>query len=736
MIDPVDVKRSYRFEQGFTFELNLWGDSDELRQAFVDKRDAVPRLTAPPSRAVPDRLAASAASGAGASKARARPREQQAKMGETIATRFGVEVARADRAADDRRDRAAARRGSRRPTSLAHALHRPTRTSARATRTASRSATSGAALHRDFSQPARPRRDPPRRGRRRRAARLVQRRSASPRSRTAAARRSSAASSATSTTTYRGAVSIDLRALDQVLEVDRDVARGAHPGRHLRARARGPAPAARPDAAPLPAVVRVLDPRRLARDPIGRSLRDAAHAHRRLRRVDPRGHAARRVGEPAPARFGRGAVARPDAARLRGHRSASSPRRGCACRTGPTFRASATARFSTFLGGTEAARAIAQSGLHPANCRLARPARGAAHRHRRPRRHAPAPRVRVGRPPARRVDRPRGRVRARLRRAHRRRRDRRSADEADTGAREGAAGSWRNAFIRAPYTRDALVGLGMISETFETACTWDRFETLHENVTTAVLDTARGRGRVARGDHVPLHARVPRRPGAVLHRARDRHRAASSSRSGRRSRPRPPTRSSQSRRHDHAPPRGRARPPALVRPPATRAVRGRAPRRQGRDRPRRHPQPGRADRPMSDADVPGGDLRPGRRRVPVAVRGVRRVRPRQRPRAGHGARAHQTSSETGAWAALERGELTMDDFFVALEAEAAAAGFALDGARLMGMIGRRSARGPRWRARSARIRERGLRTAALTNNWPNADPNAPSAERHHARRST
>src|SRR5207253_1045333 len=53
-----------------------------------------------------------------------------------------------------------------------------------------------------------------------------------------------------------------------------------------------------------------------------------------------------------------------------------------------------------------------------------------------------------------------------------------------TGAREGAAGSWRNAFIRAPYTRDAVVGLGMISETFETACTWDRFETLHEAVTT------------------------------------------------------------------------------------------------------------------------------------------------------------------------------------------------------------------------------------------------------------
>ncbi|WP_067469674.1 enoyl-CoA hydratase family protein [Actinomadura macra] len=34
-IDPVDVKRSYRFEQGFTFELNLVGAGDEHRDAFV-----------------------------------------------------------------------------------------------------------------------------------------------------------------------------------------------------------------------------------------------------------------------------------------------------------------------------------------------------------------------------------------------------------------------------------------------------------------------------------------------------------------------------------------------------------------------------------------------------------------------------------------------------------------------------------------------------------------------------
>ncbi len=38
-IDPVDVNRSYRFEQGFTFELNLSGISDEARAAFIEKRD-------------------------------------------------------------------------------------------------------------------------------------------------------------------------------------------------------------------------------------------------------------------------------------------------------------------------------------------------------------------------------------------------------------------------------------------------------------------------------------------------------------------------------------------------------------------------------------------------------------------------------------------------------------------------------------------------------------------------
>jgi enoyl-CoA hydratase len=38
-IDPIDVKKSYRYEQGFTFELNLSGVSDEARDAFVAKEE-------------------------------------------------------------------------------------------------------------------------------------------------------------------------------------------------------------------------------------------------------------------------------------------------------------------------------------------------------------------------------------------------------------------------------------------------------------------------------------------------------------------------------------------------------------------------------------------------------------------------------------------------------------------------------------------------------------------------
>jgi len=100
-------------------------------------------------------------------------------------------------------------------------------------------------------------------------------------------------------------------------------------------------------------------------------------------------------------------------------------------------------------------------------------------------------------------------------------------ESAGAGARDGAAGAWRSAFLGAPYLRDALVGLGMISETFETAVTWDRFEAFHAAVTAATEDAVRrvcGAGTVTcRFTHAypdgpaPYYTvMAPARPGSQL----------------------------------------------------------------------------------------------------------------------------------------------------------------------------------------------------------------------------
>ncbi|MGI9030061.1 MAG: FAD-linked oxidase C-terminal domain-containing protein, partial [Ilumatobacteraceae bacterium] len=59
---------------------------------------------------------------------------------------------------------------------------------------------------------------------------------------------------------------------------------------------------------------------------------------------------------------------------------------------------------------------------------------------------------------------------------------------AAAGRGDDAVGSWRAAFLRAPYQRNVLVRCGIIAETFETACTWDAFPALHAGVTAAVED--------------------------------------------------------------------------------------------------------------------------------------------------------------------------------------------------------------------------------------------------------
>ena len=183
--------------------------------------------------------------------------------------------------------------------------------------TARRSATSYATCTGDLDARPRPRRPAAHRAGRGRPARLVQQGGRRRRSPTAAAARSWAASSRASTAPRSR---LDLGALDQVLEIDTDEPRRPDPGRRLRPAPRGPAPAARPDPAALPAVVRVLHPRRLAGHPGRWSLRHPLHPHRRPHRVDAGGHAGRASSESRrlPG-VGRRAVAGPAVPRLRGH---------------------------------------------------------------------------------------------------------------------------------------------------------------------------------------------------------------------------------------------------------------------------------------------------------------------------------------------------------------------------------------------------------------------------------
>lgn len=67
--------------------------------------------------------------------------------------------------------------------------------------------------------------------------------------------------------------------------------------------------------------------------------------------------------------------------------------------------------------------------------------------------------------------------------------------------RDGAVAGWRDAFLRAPYLRDTFVAIGVLSETFETAITWDGFpafdRAVRERVTTALHDAC-GTGSVTR----------------------------------------------------------------------------------------------------------------------------------------------------------------------------------------------------------------------------------------------
>jgi alkyldihydroxyacetonephosphate synthase len=164
----------------------------------------------------------------------------------------------------------------------------------------------------------------------------------------------------------------------------------------------------------------------------------------------------------------------------------------------PEFKSSVSVEFSDFKQAADAVRAISQSGLYPSNCRLLDAAEaeltgagdGSAHLlilgFESPDHPVDASMDRAlefardhgGTPSAvRTTSPPTGRKQSYTDRN-------RPVSDGEGG---GAVDQWRGAFLLAPYLRDTFVACGVLSETFETAVTWDRFEEFQATV----METAR-----------------------------------------------------------------------------------------------------------------------------------------------------------------------------------------------------------------------------------------------------
>ena len=152
----------------------------------------------------------------------------------------------------------------------------------------------------------------------------------------------------------------------------------------------------------------------------------------------------------------------------------------------PSHRAGRAVRFASFLAGAEAVRTVVHAGLRPANCRLI-DALEAAQTDAGDGQHAV---LVLG---FESTDHPVEHDLARaleLCRAHGG-----EPDEPAAGTGSGA-GAWREAFLRMPYLRDMLVRLGILSDTFETAITWERLPAFHEAVVGATRAALGERSRV------------------------------------------------------------------------------------------------------------------------------------------------------------------------------------------------------------------------------------------------
>jgi alkyldihydroxyacetonephosphate synthase len=152
----------------------------------------------------------------------------------------------------------------------------------------------------------------------------------------------------------------------------------------------------------------------------------------------------------------------------------------------PTFQQKATVRFDNFSEAIDALRALAQSGLRPSNCRLLDHREAMLHQVSFDQKNI----LLLGFESA---DHP---VDFSMDRALKLMADFGGQSNPKRSKAQKESQSWKGAFFEAPYLQTALISLGVLVDTFETACRWDQFETLHETITREVQDAMQ---RVAGG---------------------------------------------------------------------------------------------------------------------------------------------------------------------------------------------------------------------------------------------
>jgi alkyldihydroxyacetonephosphate synthase len=147
----------------------------------------------------------------------------------------------------------------------------------------------------------------------------------------------------------------------------------------------------------------------------------------------------------------------------------------------PRFRAGGAVRFKDFFAAGRALRAISQAGLYPANCRILDSQEtentGAG--------DGTAAIMVLAFESA---DHP---LEPWMTRALECCTDHGGTPEAAGGQdahRDGAAERWRTAFIRMPYAHELIVPRAIINDTFESAITWERFEAFHDRIKSATAE--------------------------------------------------------------------------------------------------------------------------------------------------------------------------------------------------------------------------------------------------------